>query len=562
MKMQQGIKNKGSDPNSDSLERAAASESARNVVIYALSMAFGTMTSRVLGLVRDMVFTALFSRTVTDAWTTAFRLPNMFRRLLGEGALSVSFIPVFVESRIHDPSGVRSRNLVNGLYTLLLITLMVITTLGTVFTEPILNLLLDSHYSDIPGKFELTLRMSRIMFSFVFMISSYAFFMGILNALGRYALAAIAPTLWNITMIASTFVPIAWLSSPGDAIAWGVVIGGALQAGLLIPSLYKAGYFPHLKSDLKACVLNPDVLKIFRNMLPGLLGLGLLQITTIVNLRFASELGEGPISYIYLADRLLELPLSLVSVSLGTALLPTLSAMWARKEQERMIETANYYLRLNLFVAVPAAIGLYVLSIPIIELLFQRGHFLAADAQATASVLRVYAFILLSSSCVRVLVPGFYAVKNTWLPAVVSGICLTVHIIVAPLLMGRFGLQGLVGSSFVSASLNMTLLLAAYRMMIGPFGFVKLLVSFLKFIVAGAGLWWALQFYDEIHGVIGFGRFGLLISVFATIGVGGMIYAGLAWLLRCEELVETMGTVVSKLTRRLKSLIKPSQLKK
>jgi putative peptidoglycan lipid II flippase len=430
MKMQQGIINKDSEPAPNSPTQARSSESARNVVVYALSMAFGTMTSRVLGLVRDMVFTALFSRTVTDAWTTAFRLPNMFRRLLGEGALSVSFIPVFVESRIQDPSGVRSRNLVNGLYTLLLIALMVITTLGTIFTEPILNLLLDSQYSLVPGKFELTLRMSRIMFSFVFMISSYAFFMGILNALGKYALAAIAPTLWNITMIASTFVPVAWLTSPGDAIAWGVVVGGALQTGILIPALVKAGYFPRLRADLRDCVLNPDVLKIFRNMLPGLLGLGLLQITTIVNLRFASQLGEGPISYIYLADRLLELPLSLVSVSLGTALLPTLSAMWARGERVRMIETANYYLRLNLFVAVPAAIGLYVLAGPMIELLFQRGNFKSADTQSTALVVQVYAFILLSSSCVRVLVPGFYAVKNTWLPAVVSGICLVVHIVV------------------------------------------------------------------------------------------------------------------------------------
>ncbi len=538
-------------------ERQAANakesaESSKNVVIYALSMAFGTMTSRVLGLVRDMAFTALFSRTVTDAWTTAFRLPNMFRRLLGEGALSVSFIPIFVESRIHDPSGVRSRNLVNGLYTLLLITLMVLTTLGTIFTEQILNVLLDPHYSDIAGKFELTVRMSRIMFSFVFMISSYAFFMGILNALGKYALAAIAPTLWNITMIITTFIPQSWLGSPGDAIAWGVVVGGAFQAGLLVPALIKAGYFPRLRGDLKECFTNPDVLKIFRNMLPGMVGLGLLQITTIVNLRFASNLGEGPISYIYLADRLLELPLSLVSVSLGTALLPTLAAMWSRGDRLKMFETSNYYLRLNLFVAVPAAIGLFVMAEPIVEMLFQRGQFTPEATLATASVVRVYSFILMSTSCVRVLVPSFYAIKNTWLPAAVSGVCLTVHILVAPWLMKNWGLQGLVASSFVSASLNMVLLLTAYQILIGPFGILKLITSLLKFAVAGVGLWFVLGYYSQVHSLIGLGRVGLLLSVFVTIGAGGLVYAGLAWAFRCEELTQTVGTVVAKVLRRLK----------
>ena len=529
-----------------------SAESSRNVVVYALSMAFGTMTSRVLGLVRDMAFTALFSRTVTDAWTTAFRLPNMFRRLLGEGALSVSFIPIFVESRIQDPSGVRSRNLVNGLYTLLLIVLMGLTTLGTVFTEQILNLLLDPHYSDVAGKFELTVRMSRIMFSFVFMISSYAFFMGILNALGKYALAAIAPTLWNVTMIITTFIPQTWLGSPGDAIAWGVVIGGAFQAGVLVPALIKAGYFPRLRGDLKECFTNPDVLKIFRNMLPGMVGLGLLQITTIVNLRFASNLGEGPISYIYLADRLLELPLSLVSVSLGTALLPTLAAMWSRGDKAKMFETSNYYLRLNLFVAVPAAIGLFIMAEPIVELLFQRGHFAAEATLATASVVRVYSFILISTSCVRVLVPSFYAIKNTWLPAAVSGVCLTVHILVAPWLMKNWGLQGLVASSFVSATLNMILLLSAYQVLIGPFGIFKLILSLAKFSLAGVGLWLVLGGYAWVHSLIGLGRVGLLLSVFVTISAGGVVYGGLAWLLRCEELTQTVGTVAAKVMRRLK----------
>jgi putative peptidoglycan lipid II flippase len=312
--------------------QAKQPDHSKQVAAFAVLMALGTFSSRILGLVRDQLFAAMFPATVRDAWTAAFRLPNMFRRLLGEGSLSVSFIPIFVQSRVDDPTGVRAQNLVSSFYTLLLIVLSVLTAIGTIWPEAFLNVLLDPHFSDIPGKFELTVRMSRIMFVFIFLMSTYAYFMGILNALGRYGLPAMAPTLFNVAMIISNFVPQRWLHSPGDAIAWGVVAGGALQMLILIPALRKANFFPKLKWDLS----NPDVLRILRNMIPGMLGLGLLQITTIVNLRFASSLGEGPITYIYLADRLLELPLSLVSVSLGTALLPTLASLWSSDQKKKM----------------------------------------------------------------------------------------------------------------------------------------------------------------------------------------------------------------------------------
>ena len=320
-----------------------------------------------------MAFAAFFGRTVTDAWTAAFRLPNLFRRILGEGSLSVSFIPVFVEARLSDPEvdgqpSLRAKNLVNSFYTLLLVVLSVLTVLGIVFAEPVLNLLLDPKYLEVAGKMELTVRFARIMFGFIFLMSTYAFFMGILNALGKYALAAMAPTFFNMAMIVSTLLPHRFFSVEGDGLAWGVLVGGVLQTLILVPSLMSKGYFPSLSFQWR----NPDIYRIFKSMAGGFIGLGLMQVTTLVNMRFASHLGEGAISYIYWADRLLELPLSLVSVSLGTALLPTLAAMWSRKEENRMSETTHFYLRLNLFVAIPSALGLYFLARPIVELLFQR----------------------------------------------------------------------------------------------------------------------------------------------------------------------------------------------
>ena len=521
---------------------------SQKVTIYALLMALGTFTSRVLGLVRDQMFAAYFPATLRDAWTTAFRLPNLFRRLLGEGSLSVAFIPVFMQARKEDPTDTQARNLVNAFYTVLLIILSTLTAVGCLFPEFFLNIMLDPAYSQIPGKFELTVRLARIMFCFIFFMSTYAYFMGILNSLGKYGLAAMAPTLFNVSMILSNLYPQKWLSSPGDAIAWGVVIGGFLQTVLLIPSLYKLNFLPKIRIDFK----NPKVRKIFWNMLPGMLGLGLLQITTILNMRFASSLGEGPITYIYLADRLLELPLSLVSVSLGAALLPTLAHFWEDNQEKKMTETANYYLRLNLYLAVPAALGLIFLGEPMVELLFLRGKFSAQDSAATASVVQIYGFILITSSCVRVLVPSFYAIKNTWLPAVVSGLCLVIHFFLAPQLMKQFGLQGLVSSAFVTGAINFSLLMIAYHRLIGAFEFSIVLKAFAKFLVAGMPMILILKLHPWLYQALGgHGILAKLFSVFGIIALAAVSYFGASAFLGLEEFKTTIEKMGQKLKAKL-----------
>ncbi|MBC7370033.1 MAG: murein biosynthesis integral membrane protein MurJ [Bdellovibrionaceae bacterium] len=516
----------------------SSKEVRKNVTLQALSMSAGTFSSRILGLLRDMALAALFSREVTDAWTAAFRLPNLFRRLLGEGSLSVSFIPVFVEARVDSPE--RAQNLANGFYTLLLLFLTVLTTAGIVFVEPLMRLMLSSNYE--PEKLALTVRMARIMFGFVFFISVYAYFMGILNAYGKFALPAMAPMLFNVAMIVSTVLPGTWFPFVGDGLAWGVLAGGALQMAILVPALVRLKAMPR-GVDFRG---NADVGRILRNMLPGLLGMGLLQFTTIVNLKYASGLGDGAISYIYWADRLLELPLSLVAVSLGAALLPSLSGMWARGERARMASTANYYLRLNLFIAVPAALGLYVLALPIVEVLFMRGRFTMQDAEATAAVLRIYAVLLIFASAVRVLVPSYYAIKNTWFPAVVACVALIMHMTLAPLMMAQWGLQGLVASSAASAALNIILLLACYRKFVGSFDYAKLFVHLSKFVGAGALMALVLQGHGVLANIVGNGYIAKVGILALTIAIGTVVYAVASKLLGVEELV-----ALSRKTKRL-----------
>lgn len=531
----------------------AHQEAKKNVVIHALSMAFGTLTSRVLGLVRDMAFAALFPRSITDAWTAAFRLPNLFRRLLGEGSLAISFIPVFVETRLEDEKNGthHASNLVNGLYTCLLLVLVVLTTLGILFAEDVLKLLLHSSYIANEAQFQLTVRMSKIMFGFIFLMSHFAYFMGILNALGEYSLPALAPLFFNIAMIISTLIPAAWFESPGDGLAWGVLVGGLWQAGVLIPALIKKGYWPKISFTYWN---HAKVQRVFKSMVPGLLGTGILQITTIINLRFASSLGEGTISYIYWADRLLELPLSLVAVSLGTALLPTLSKMWAEGAREKLLETSQYYLRLNLFVCLPAAVGLFSLAYPIVEVLFLRGKFSEEDGMATALVVSIYAFILITSSSVRVLVPIYYAMKNTKWPAMVGLISLATHVIVAPILMKQWGLGGLVFSSFVSSAVNFICLALPINKQVGAFGWIKLSRSVAKNLIAASSMGVVVYFLNQgLRPYLGIGEMGRLVNLIITLLVGLGFFIFMSHLMKSEEMAVTYRTVSDKIKKKFKN---------
>ncbi len=511
----------------------------------ALSMAFGTMASRILGQLRESLLAAYFDKRITDAWAAAFRLPNLFRRLLGEGSLSVSFIPVFVEAKMDDK--VRAQNLVNSVYTFLLVVLGGLTTFGVLHPEPLLNMVLDPAYIADTEKYFLTLRLTKLMFGFIFFVSSYAFMMGILNALGQFALPAIAPTLWNLAMIISTLLPHNLFPMMGDQLGWGVLVGGILQAAILVPALIRAGYFPKFSLDFR----NKDFRRVLRNMVPGLLGMGLLQFTTIVNLRFASSLTEGTITYINYVDRLIELPLSLISVSLGTALLPMLSGLFSKNDKTKMAEVAQNFLELNLLLSLAAAAGLYALAEPIVQLLFGHGRFKLVDVQMTADILRTYCWIMIFSSAVRVLTPAYYAIKNTWFPAVVSGSCLLVHILVAPLLMKTLQVRGLMISTTISAALNLILLLSFFPKFITNFyyfNFFKniLVFSFLAFIT---GL--VAHVFYLVNPVLPAGFFGLILSLIISISLAVSTFIFLGRALRVHSINQVVERLQNKLRRKV-----------
>lgn len=505
----------------------------KGVLKSAFSMASGTLTSRILGLCRDMALAALFERSITDAWTAAFRLPNLFRRLLGEGSLAVSFIPVFLEAR--QTSAERAQNLLNTLYTVFLIFFGSLTVLGILYMENVLGWVLSAEYLKDPEKWLLTVRLARIMFGFVYFICSYAYFMGILNALGNFGLPAVAPALLNISMLVFTVLPTSWFPQKGDGLAWGVLLGGVLQSGLLWWALRAKGYLPRLNKHIFKSFYNEDVKKILINMLPGLLGLGLFQFTTLVNLHFASAMGEGAISYIYWADRLLELPLSLVSVSLGAALLPTLSALVLQKNKTKFSEVVQEHFLFSFFLAWPATVGLFFLAEPIIEVLFKRGHFSVLDAKNTAMVLQVYSVSLLFFSGVRILAPAFYAVRNIWLPALSSLGALLLHMAWASWWIHRAGLQGLVLSSMIAVALQFLVMLVALQVLLMKLRWRKIILEFSKIFIAGLFLAGAVQIYLPLAKVFETMPLGQGLALGLAILAGGAAYFGGAFLLHLKQ---------------------------
>jgi putative peptidoglycan lipid II flippase len=506
----------------------------------AVLMALGTLTSRIFGLLRDMALAALFPKIVTDAFGVASRVPNLFRRLMGEGSLSASFLPVFTEVRLQDLGNETGKNgkshqLLNHFATLLWIALFTITALGILKAEALTRLLVGYHFDVIPGKFELTVKMAKIMLGFLFLVSTSGLFSTVLQALGSFGWPAMTPAIFNIIIIGANFWP-HWfgysenLQLSGETLAWGVLIGGSLQVLILAALLMKKKYlprisWPHWNANLKHAVMN---------MLPGMVGMGVLQGLGIINTRYAASMGQGSNTFLYLADRVLELPLSLISVSLGAAMLPSLSEHWSKGEAHKLKSTAASALGLNLFVAIPAAAGLLAFSRPIVSLLFGHGEFHGSDIAITAQILQISAATLLVSSLSRIITPIFYAMKNTWLPALSTVIAISLHLLMASWWLKNFGLAGLVGSTATCLLLQVLFLAFVLQERGDFFPWQKLFTSFFRFGLTSLPIflvgWWLNSEWDS------FGKIPQLVALLSSIVFAAGIYFALARLQKISEL--------------------------
>lgn len=503
---------------------------------------FWTTISRILGFVRDMVI-ALFlgAGTGSDAFFVAFRIPNLLRRLFGEGALSAAFVPTYVETlqKGGHPEAVR---LARVAFTLTALVLALVTLLGILGSPGVVRVIAPGFYED-PAKFDLTVSLNRIMFPYIFFISLVALASGVLNSMGYFAAPAAAPVVLNLTMIASVAVLCAFFGfEPYYALAWGVVSAGILQLALQIPFMERAGV--RIRADFN--FRNPALKRIGVLFVPAAIGGAVYQVNILVGTVLASLLPSGSVSWLYYADRLVELPLGVFAIALGTAVLPSMSRQASREDMEGLRQSLSYALRVIAFFTIPASVGLILLREPIIAILFQRGLFQYVDTQQSAYALLWYTSGLWAFSALKVVNQTFFSMKDTRTPLWVSLGAVVVNLVAGILLMGPMAHGGLALATSIAAAFNVLLLFAILTRRLGGFP-TSALVSSLARITLASLIMGLCLVYGRTLGAWEVGLTptnGLVLS--GCIVGGFLIFTVAAYLLRCGELRSMLAMVSSR----------------
>ena len=374
-----------------------------------------TLASRITGFIRDTLLAILFGAGLSmDAFVVAFRIPNLLRRLFAEGAFSQAFVPVLGEYRARRGDAA-TKELAGKVLAVLAAVLFIATLIG-VAAAPLVVYAMASGFAADASKFGLTVSMVRVCFPYILFISLVSFCSGLLNTYGAFKTPAFTPVLLNLTFIAFALWVAPHLEQPVMALAWAVFVGGILQLAFQFPFLKRIGMWPRPNWDPK----DEGVRRILSLMAPAALGVSVAQISLLINTQIASRLGDGPVSWLYYADRLMEFPSALLGVALGTVLLPTLVRHHSGDDPVAYSRLLDWGLRVSLLLALPAAVALAMLAIPLIATLFWHGHFLKHDVLMTRNALVGYAVGLAGIILVKVLAPGFYARQNIRTPVKVA----------------------------------------------------------------------------------------------------------------------------------------------
>ena len=486
-----------------------------------------TLLSRITGLARESIKAVAFGAGLQmDAFEAAFRLPNILRRLFAEGAFSQAFVPILAEYK-RQRGDDATRELVGTVGALLAVVLLVISALG-VLAAPWLVYLLASGFAKTPGKVELTAELIRIMFPYVLFISLVSLAGGVLNVYRQFAIPAFTPVILNLSIIGAAILLAPHVDPPIMALAWGVAVGGVAQLALQIRPLMRLGMLPRPRFDWR----DPGVRRVLSAMGPAVLGVSAAQISVLINTQLAAHLGDGRISWITYADRLMEFPSALLGVALGTILLPSLAKHHHDENQGQYRALLDWGLRLTFILALPAALALALLATPLIATLYQYGRFTVGDVWQTRAALLGYSVGLLGLIAVKILAPGFYARQDMRTPVRSAFLTLLVSQTLAVVLMFQIGHAGLTLATSIGAILNALLLYRAMRRgdIYAPlpgWGWFLGRVAIALFAL-GAMLWWSAgadEFWTTARLWAKVGRLALVI------GTGAIVYFGALWLL-------------------------------
>ena len=401
-----------------------------------------TLVSRITGLVRDLLMASAFGVSgLTDAFNVAFRIPNLLRRLFAEGAFSQAFVPVLARSKAQAGEAA-TKLLIDAVATALAWVLLATCVVGVV-AAPVLVWLLASGLD--AASFDASVLMTRWMFPYIACMSLVALSAGILNTWKHFAVPAATPVLLNLAMIAAAWLGAPWFASMGIepiyAMAAGVMLGGILQLGVQVPALHRRGLLPRIGlgwSRLRAAWRDSGVRQVLSLMLPALLGVGVAQLSLLINTQIASHLASGSVTWLFYADRLMEFPTALLGVALGVVLTPQLAAARASEDAARYSQMLDWGLRLVLLLALPCAAALLAFATPLIATLFHHGRFSAGDVERSAVALALYGIGLVGLVAVKVLAPGYYASLDIRTPVKIAIAVLVItqafNLILVPLL--------------------------------------------------------------------------------------------------------------------------------
>ncbi len=513
--------------------------------------------SRLFGLIREQVFAGMFGAgKLLDVYLASFQIPNLLRDLFGEGALSIAFTTMFTQS--WDKEGERAAWSLANLILTAMIFLMGLLCVAAVIAAPTLVELTNHGYHAIPGKFELTVQLTRVLFPFILFVSLAAAVMGMLNARFIFAVPASASTVFNIVSIVAG-VTLAYGFDPAARADWshpvfteralfgvsvGVLLGGLAQLAMQLPSLYGLGFRFRWRLNLS----DPRLARLWSLMWPSVVAGAAVQVNVLVNGNFASEINGGR-SWLFCAFRLMQFPLGVFGVSLATATLPAVSRAFARGDMAGFGRTARDSLRLAWFLALPASAGLAFLARPIIALIYQHGRFSAHDTAQTALALQAYSVGLAGYAAIKILTPCFYAIGEPTKPLRISLIGIALNLVLN-LLNARvlgFGHAGLALITSVVAVANFLQLMIALSARVDLGGFRQWSLFLIRCLVAavlcGAAAWEV----NHLVEVLGGGLLLRAVGLGAAIAVSVPVYFGAARLLRLDESAEAWAMIRRRL---------------
>ncbi len=522
-------------------------------------VSLAVLASRVTGLFREMAMAWLFGASMSfDAFMLGFRIPNLTRDLFAEGALSSAFVPTFTEY-LAKRSREDAARLANLVATAIIIVVGALCALGMIFAPQLVNLL-ASGLRNVPGKFELAVEMTRIMFPFLLLVALAAQAMGVLNACNRFGVPAMSSTFFNIgslvfgISIGVGLGPLIGISRI-EGMSIGVVIGGLLQLVYQVPSLYELGFRFRPVIDWS----EPGLVRILRLMGPAILGNAAVQINVMVNTNFASQIADpvrgfdGPVSWLGYAFRFMQLPLGLFGVAIGSATLPSISRSAAAGDMGEFRQTISHSLGTVFLLTIPSSIGLVVLGESIIGAIYQRGAFQVYDTERTALALSFYAIGLSGYAALKVLVPAFYSLGDSRTPMLVSlGSILTNWFVASTMVrIPGLGHAGLALSTSAVALCGFALQFALLRKRIGGIHGRALVAQMGK--IAAASLAMAAVVWLSSHGMrqLGVSQMWRMADVAISVPLGGAVYYWSAKILGLSEIDMVLRSFTGPLRRRL-----------